>query len=134
MAKIQGIGGIFMYAENPESLAQWYQSRFDLKLQNWGSCFGMILPSKDLHETPETESRQESLVFSIMKAENSVETKTARLNWRVSDLKAMKAKLIEMGESFEEKEENSEFGWFAWLNDPEGNRIELWQPPLKSEG
>jgi len=51
------------------------------------------------------------------------------LNYRVRDLDAMLAQLRRAGVWIDEKREESEFGRFAWIVDPDGNRVELWEPP-----
>ena len=52
------------------------------------------------------------------------------INYRVHDLDAMLAQLRAAGVEVDEKVEQSDFGKFGWLNDPEGTRIELWEPPV----
>ncbi len=54
------------------------------------------------------------------------------INFRVQDLEAALASLQSEGVAFEEQRQQDETGKFAWLQDPEGNRIELWEPPAKS--
>ena len=51
-------------------------------------------------------------------------------NFRVHDLHALLAQLKKEGVAVEEKTDESEFGKFGWVMDPEGNRVELWEPPL----
>jgi predicted enzyme related to lactoylglutathione lyase len=55
------------------------------------------------------------------------------INYRVHDLDALLAQLRSEGVTVGEKAERSEFGYFGWIMDPEGNRIELWEPPLKEQ-
>ena len=52
------------------------------------------------------------------------------INFRVADLHALLAKLRAEGVKVEERTDKSEFGYFGWVMDPEGNKIELWEPPL----
>ncbi len=56
------------------------------------------------------------------------------VNYRVDDLDALLAVLREEGVEIDEKREDSEYGRFAWIMDPEGNRIELWEPPKEVGG
>jgi predicted enzyme related to lactoylglutathione lyase len=51
------------------------------------------------------------------------------INYRVEDLDAVLAGLRSEGCEVDDRMENSEFGRFGWVVDPEGNRVELWEPP-----
>ena len=82
--------------------------------------------------------RQSSTVFSIFQHERpdtlatEMAAKTARLNLRVHDLDALMTKLKAAGVTIEDEEEDSDFGRFRWIHDPEQNRLELWEPPMSA--
>lgn len=128
---VQGLGGAFLYAKDAQVLSQWYTEHLGLKLNKWGPCFGLEFPSKDIDET----GLQASTTFSIFQHDKpeTMKAKTARLNFRVSDLASMLEKLKKAGVKVDDNEEKSEYGWFAWAYDPEDNKVELWQPPAASD-
>jgi predicted enzyme related to lactoylglutathione lyase len=127
---VKGIGGVFLYAEDPQSLAAWYGQHFGLTFAEWeaGRCFGLIFQSTD------GDGTKAQTVFSIMKAKVPLGEGRPEcvVNWRVADLEALCATLKVEGIAIE-KQEDSEYGRFAWIHDPEGHRVELYQPAMDSE-
>ena len=132
MARIDGIGGVFLQADDPVALAAWYSKHFGLELIAWeeGRNYGLELPAR----ADDDPARKISTIFSIQKA--SVELGKGRhqtvINWRVLDLDAFLSQLRSEGVTIE-KTEDSPYGKFAWTNDPEGNRIELYQPAPETD-
>lgn len=126
MTHIAMIGGIFLHAEDPTSLAQWYADHFELEFQDWGNCKGLAFSYREA-VNPDQKS---ALIFSIHKAKGKLAEDRGQvvINYRVHDLTKTLDKLTAMGVSILERED-SDFGRFAWVNDPEGNRVELWQAP-----
>lgn len=123
MARVTGIGGIFFKAKDPDALRAWYRRHLGLDIQDWG---GLPLVSAGPGEvTVWTVFPESSPYFSPSPA-------PFMINYRVADLDAVLAALREEGCAVDEKSEASEFGKFGWVMDPEGNRLELWEPP--SEG
>lgn len=121
---VQGLGGAFLYVTDVEAAAAWYASRFGWVLQNWGNARGLEFPSADLVPS----RRQSSTVFALFQADAPVPpAKTGRINLRVGDLDAVVARLREAGDAVEVSPDAS-FGRFAWTHDPEGNKVELWEP------
>jgi predicted enzyme related to lactoylglutathione lyase len=120
MARVTGIGGIFIKARDPEALKAWYQRHLGLDIQAWG---GLAFSS---------EGPGEVTVWSVFPSDSPYfEPSPApfMINYRVSDLEAVRALLIAEGCEVDPKVDVSEFGAFGWVMDPEGNRLELWQPP-----
>ena len=111
MEKVTGIGGVFIKAENAPALRDWYRDHLgvDVDPNYGGTMFG---------ET----------AWTIFPATSKYFDKPCMINYRVSDLDAMLAQLREAGVTVDPKVDDSEFGRFGWIVDPEGNRIELWQP------
>lgn len=129
MAMIQGLGGVFIYAEDVEKLAAWYSEQLGLELQSWGSSRGLQWPSADV----EPSDRPPSTVFAIFKADGPLPVnRTARLNFRTHDLDLLIARLEAGGQKVERSEDES-YGRFAWVHDPEGNRLELWEPQREAQ-
>lgn len=125
---VVGIGGIFFKANDPEKLAAWYQKHLGLEVEEYGGVT-FREPPKD-ESTPQ---RQAYLVWSPFAADTdyfSPSTKPFMINFRVTNLDELLAKLRAEGVTVDEKTDKSDFGYFGWAMDPEGNRIELWEPPL----
>jgi predicted enzyme related to lactoylglutathione lyase len=126
MTAILGISGVFLYADDCVALQAWYAATLGLDLACWGegSCYGLEFP----HVLP--DGRKGSTIFSIQKAKAPLGAapKSCMVNWRVDDLDAFLAGLAAKGIA-PEKREDGEYGRFAWIVDPEGNKLELYQPP-----
>lgn len=115
MAQITGIGGFFFRAENPEKLAEWYSLHFGISAGGapWMQAAG---------PTVFAPFRLNSDYFPA--------DKTWMLNLRTDDLTAQIAALTGAGIAVEARAEwDGDWGRFARVHDPEGNPIELWQPP-----
>jgi catechol 2,3-dioxygenase-like lactoylglutathione lyase family enzyme len=121
MARVLGIGGIFFKSPDPERLRAWYREHLGLPLEDWG---GAVFRAAD---DPEGAT-----VWSIHEEESDYfAPSTARfmVNFRVDDLDAILASLRTAGDPVDDKIEESAFGRFGWVMDPDGHRIELWQAP-----
>ena len=124
MEKVTGIGGIFFKTKDKKALGDWYAANLGIDVQPWGAVFRW----RDA-EDPE---RAGSTAWSLFPADTRyLDPSTApfMINYRVADLDAMLAQLRAAGVEVDEKLEESEFGRFGWAMDPDGNRLELWQPP-----
>jgi predicted enzyme related to lactoylglutathione lyase len=129
MKHILGIGGIFFKAEDPEKLAAWYRDHLGLEVEDYGGVTFREGPNPN--ET--SAARQAYTVWSPFPSDTDYfapSNKSFMINFRVADLDALLAKLRAEGVTVDERAERSEFGYFGWAMDPEGNRIELWEPPL----
>lgn len=119
MEKVTGIGGFFFRAENPESLARWYE-------QNLG-----INPAPPDYDTPSWQQQSGSTVFSPFEKSTKYFGKPEQqwmINFRVNNLDAMVEQLRKNGSEVTVDAEVYPNGRFARLNDPEGNPIQLWEP------
>lgn len=126
MKHVVGIGGIFFKAKDPEKLAVWYKEHLGLEVEKYGGV-------KFLEEPIREEKRQAYTVWSPFPSDTNYfapSEKPFMINYRVVDLDALVAKLRSEGVTVDDRAEKSEFGYFGWTMDPEGNRIELWEPPL----
>jgi len=121
MERVSGIGGVFLRAREPDTLAAWYAAHLGIELESWG---GAVLRSES----------GETLVWALFPADTDYfgpRDRQAMVNYRVRDLDAMLAQLRAAGVEVDGPQDN-EHGRFAWAADPEGNRFELWQPPAGS--
>jgi catechol 2,3-dioxygenase-like lactoylglutathione lyase family enzyme len=128
MKRVIGIGGVFLKAADPERLHHWYEAHLGMRREDWG---GVIFHWKDAEQSQRQEGRT---VFAFFPKDTTYfEPSKApyMINFRVEDLAGTLAELAEEGVEIEEKRQEDENGKFAWIHDPEGNRIELWEPPQK---
>ncbi len=122
MTRVTGIGGIFFKAKDPKALAEWYKTHLGLPIEPWG---GAVLRWAD-------DSANGSTVWSPFPDTTDYfapSTAPFLINFRVRDLDALLATLRAEGCAVLDRREASEFGRFGWVIDPEGNKVELWQPP-----
>ena len=125
MKRVTGIGGIFFKARDPESLRAWYREHLGLDIQDWGGmAFSWHEPEK-----PELHGVTVWTIFSPDSKYFDPSPAPFMINYRVTDLMALLDLLRKEGCTVDEKTDTSEFGKFGWVMDPEGNRIELWEPP-----
>lgn len=127
MARITGIGGIFFKAQDPEALKRWYVERLGVPTDQ----DGYVTFSWREHEDP---AREGATLWSPFPRETRYFEGTDApfmVNFRVSDLSAILAQLRKDGVRVEENIEESEYGRFGWFYDPEGNKVELWEPPAR---
>jgi predicted enzyme related to lactoylglutathione lyase len=125
--RVDGIGGVFIYANDARTLSTWYAHHFGLKLETYedGKVYGLEFKYRSLSDS----SKVDSTVFSITQSKTPLgaERREAVINYRVRDLPAFLEQLRGDGIAIE-KTEDFDYGRFAWIKDPEGNRIELYQP------
>ena len=125
MKRVTGIGGIFFSANDPVALRAWYQRHLGIGVQEWG---GTAFIWADAAGNP----MKGMTVWSIGPADGkhfAPSKSTFMVNYRVEDLAALLKALREESCDVLEKTEDSEYGKFGWVMDPEGNKVELWQPP-----
>jgi len=120
MPRVTGIGGIFFKAKDPAALREWYRRHLGLDIQDWGGA---------VFHGPEAAG---ATVWNIFEADSDYfepSPSPFMINYRVTDLDAVLATLRADGCAVDNRTEVSEFGRFGWVMDPEGHRVELWQPP-----
>jgi predicted enzyme related to lactoylglutathione lyase len=125
MKRVTGIGGIFFQANDPVALRAWYNEHLGIDVQAWG---GAAFTWADAAGNPTSGTT----IWSIGAAgetQFAPSTSTFMINYRVADLAALLQALRREGCDVVEKTDDSEFGKFGWVMDPEGNKVELWQPP-----
>lgn len=125
MTRVTGIGGIFFKARDPDALRTWYRTHLGIDAQAWG---GVAFRWND----PAVPDRDGVTVWSVFPAESTYfdpSTAPFMVNYRVADLNRVLTDLRAEGCVVDDRTEESEFGKFGWVTDPEGNRLELWEPP-----
>jgi predicted enzyme related to lactoylglutathione lyase len=125
MKRVTGIGGIFFKAKDPVLLRAWYQKHLGIEVQAWGgAAFSWAEHEGDAATgtTVWTITGEDGASFAPSQASFMV-------NYRVDDLEALLIALKAEGCNLLETPEASEYGKFAWVLDPEGNKVELWEPP-----
>jgi predicted enzyme related to lactoylglutathione lyase len=129
MARITGIGGVFFKSTNDHNkLAAWYQKNLGLRLEEWG---GAIL------RWPDDKAEDHGLtVWTLAEKDSdwfSPSTASFMINYRVDDLAEMISQLKKNGVEIWKGPEAHENGKFAWIIDPDGNKVELWEPMIWDE-
>lgn len=125
MKRVTGIGGIFFNANDPVSLRAWYKRHLGIDVQDWG---GTSFTWTDAEGKPANGTTVWSI--GVASSDYFAPSKASfMINYRVDDLAALLQVLRDEGCDVMEKMEDSEFGKFGWVMDPEGNKVELWQPP-----
>ena len=125
MQRVTGIGGIFFKAKDPVALRTWYKRHLGIDVQDWG---GTAFRWTD----DAGNAKAGTTVWSIGSVDGdyySPSTSTFMVNYRVDDLSGLLQVLRDEGCQVIDKTDESEFGKFGWVLDPEGNKVELWQPP-----
>ncbi len=124
MNRVTGIGGIFFKAKDPKAMQAWYKRHLGIDVQDWG---GAAFDWTDGAGKPVGGTT----AWSITSADDdsfAPSTATFMVNYRVADLRALLEALKGEGCNVLDKVDESEYGKFGWVIDPEGNKVELWEP------
>jgi predicted enzyme related to lactoylglutathione lyase len=125
MNRVLGIGGIFIKAKDPAVMKAWYRLHLGMDIQEWGGTT-FDWPS------PDRPTEKGTTAWSLFPQDSKYfdpSTAPFMVNYRVENLDALISALRAEGCQVDEKTDSSEYGKFGWVMDPEGNRIELWEPP-----
>ncbi|MCA1827232.1 MAG: VOC family protein [Myxococcales bacterium] len=114
--KVTGIGGVFFKSRDPEALSRWYAEHLGVP---WKAGEGAIFSWNDPNGMT---------VWSAFPSDSRHFEAAWMVNFRVADLDALLAQLSSEGVRIDPKREDYDYGRFAWVYDPEGNKVELWQP------
>jgi len=126
MEKVIGIGGIFFKARDPKALAAWYREHL-----------GVSIEPEQTYSAFTSAAAGEQTVWSTFPADTSyfgVGTAPFMINYRVRNLDAMLIQLRSAGVQVDDRVEDYDNGRFGWAIDPEGNRLELWEPRSPGQG
>jgi predicted enzyme related to lactoylglutathione lyase len=118
MKRVTGIGGVFFKAKDAPALQAWYERHLGIDASEWGAAFNWT-------EGGTTAWR----IFPPQSKKFDPGTSPFMVNYRVADLHGLLTALREEGCNVLDKVDDSEYGKFGWVIDPEGNKIELWEPP-----
>jgi catechol 2,3-dioxygenase-like lactoylglutathione lyase family enzyme len=119
MARAVGFGGVFLKARDPQALVAWYAKHLGIAQQD-GGTLGFDGP-ESLGMTVFAHFPTDTKYFGVGSQQSMV-------NVRVDDLEKLLLQLAADGVSIDPKRDDAPYGKFAWIEDPEGNRIELWEP------
>lgn len=126
MRRVTGIGGIFFQARDPLALRTWYAKHLGIEVQDWG---GAAFTWSDAHG----QAMRGTTIWSVGAADGSQFAPSMApfmINYRVDDLAALLDALRAEGcQVLDKTDESAAYGSFGWVIDPEGNKVELWQPP-----
>lgn len=130
MAKVTGIGGVFFLAKGKGSeLAAWYSKHLGIDLADFGGAMFSWAqdPKPDGGHTVWMVADNESEWFKPSASR-------LMINYRVDDLDGMIQQLKAGGVAIHKGPDDTDHGRFAWIIDPDGNKVELWQPPTAPDG
>ena len=119
--RITGLGGVFIKSADPKALAAWYRDTLGIALEDWG---GAALA----YDAP---GHPPVIVWNAFPAASDYfapSTREVMLNFAVDDLDAFLARLAAKGVKPLRRDDSDPSGKFAWIVDPDGTKIELWQP------
>lgn len=128
--RVTGIGGVFFKAKDPAKMMEWYRKHLSFPAEGsdpWQGNFYVAFRWRD-----EKQDKPGTTVWSVMKQDSEYfkpSESSMMMNYRVENLHDVLAALRAEGVWVDDKVEESEFGKFGWIMDPEGNKIELWEPP-----
>ena len=125
MRRVIGIGGVFFKARDPKALLAWYRKHLGIDAEAWG---GKQFEWRSA-DNPGGEGRTIWSVFGENADCFGASKSPFVINYIVADLHGLLSQLREEGCAVEDKVDDSEYGKFGWVMDPEGNRVELWEPP-----
>ena len=118
---VTGIGGVFVKSKDPKALAKWYRDVLGLEVKPWG---GAALP----FDAPGHPPKISWTPFPDTSDYMSPSTRDFMINFAVDDMDAMIARLAAHGVPILKRDDGDAFGRFVWIQDPDGTKIELWQP------
>ena len=128
MRRVTGIGGIFFKAKDPDALRAWYRAHLGIESADWGgTAFQWKGP-----DNPGGDGKTAWAVFDATTNYFAPSSSPFMVNYRVENLHELLSALRSEGCTVDSKVDESEFGKFGWVMDPEGNRVELWEPPPSS--
>lgn len=119
--RITGVGGVFFKAKDPKALAAWYRDVLGMPLEAWGG-------SKLRYDAPQHPPALIWTAFPATTRYFAPSTSEFMINYAVDDMDAFVARLQAKGVALLKRDDSDPNGRFAWLLDPEGNKVELWEP------
>ena len=123
MKRVTGLGGVFFKCQDPEKIKEWYRKHLGIASDQYGALFHWrgVEPPHKKHCTTWSPFAADTQYFSPSE-------KPYMLNYRVENLEKLLALLKDEGVEIVGAIETYDYGKFGWIMDPEGNKIELWEP------
>jgi len=121
--KVSGLGGVFFKSDKPEDLKTWYEKNLGLPCDQYGHMF-----SWRHKDEPEKLGYTQFSVFDKKTEYLNPSQKDFMINFRVEHIEALVQQLKKDGMNVIGDIESYEYGKFAWVMDPDGNKVELWEP------
>ena len=128
MARVTGIGGVFLRSNDPKATAKWYAEHLGITLSDFN---GAAFQWSD--EVPTGTGMTAWSAFPQDTSYFGEGPQQFMINYRVDDLDSLLASLTEAGVWIDPKRDDASYGKFAWIKDCDGNRLELWQPLADEE-
>jgi predicted enzyme related to lactoylglutathione lyase len=125
--RVLGVGGIFFRSTNPGRLGKWYADHLGFDVEAWGDTRGTSFSPSGMPATAFT-------VWSAFAADTEYFGDSGQgymINLVVDDLDEALQNVADGGAQVLEEREEHDFGRFGWFMDPDGNRVELWEPPAE---
>ncbi|RMH63590.1 MAG: VOC family protein [Calditrichaeota bacterium] len=122
--KVIGIGGIFFKSDQPEKLKKWYGEHLGLPIDEYGATF---ISTKE--NAPNQPVHMQWSVFPADTDYMKPSAKEFMINYRVEHIEALVDSLKSAGVTIVDAIEEYPYGKFVHILDPDGNKIELWEPP-----
>lgn len=126
--KVTGIGGIFFFSDNPQKAREWYGKNLGMEINEYGSTF----ETRNVNRPDEINSLQWS-PFPKGDEYFSPSQKEFMINYTVCNIEELVENLRKNGVTIVDNIETYDYGKFVHIMDPEGNKIELWEPVTNEE-
>ncbi|WP_205685320.1 VOC family protein [Caulobacter zeae] len=121
IGRVTGIGGVFVKSKDSKALANWYRDVLGLDVADWG---GAALP----YNAPGHPPKISWMAFPETSDHMAPSTREFMVNFAVDDMDAIIARLRASHVAILKRDDDNAFGRFAWVQDPDGTLVELWQP------
>jgi predicted enzyme related to lactoylglutathione lyase len=130
MSLIDGIGGVLLFSNNPKRLATWYRDCLGIEAAGADAECNSVYTTFESWDINDLKLKRET-AWAILPAEQNLEgqPRTAQINYRVPNMQKILTHLKSKGVTIEKTAEYP-YGNFAWVKDPDGNQIELWEPSV----
>lgn len=124
MKRVTGIGGVFLKCKDPKAMYAWYEQHLGIQREH-----GNVMFKWREVEDPEKEGMTVWALFPESTEYFAPSKSSFMMNFCVENLEELLKALRAEGVQVDDKVESHDYGKFGWIMDPEGNRIELWEPP-----
>lgn len=121
MERVTGLGGFFFKSQDPDKLREWYDQHLGIKKNQYGTVFEWTGKNDEKGQTIWNPFKESTKYFEPSE-------KQFMINYRVKDLLGLIEVLKKEGVTVVGEPQVYDYGKFGWILDPEGNKIELWEP------